>query len=112
MNGGLTGLERHEGGSGQRKLNVVAPEAKGYTGSYLIKTLDFMDSSLAVTDVKVACLMCSAMYPQDCGERCEGTLNMDLNIPEQKQDKQKRWSCSCRSRQQTLQHCLTSLKDW
>ncbi|XP_042610311.1 uncharacterized protein LOC109072976 isoform X3 [Cyprinus carpio] len=84
------------GGSGQRKLNVVAPEAKGYTGSYLIKTLDFMDSSLAVTDVKVACLMCSAMYPQDCGERCEGTLNMDLNIPEQKQDKQKRWSCSYR----------------
>lgn len=26
------------GGSGQRKLNVVAPEAEGYTGSYLIKT--------------------------------------------------------------------------
>lgn len=29
----------HSGGSGQRKLNVVAPEAKGYTGSYLIKTV-------------------------------------------------------------------------
>lgn len=29
----------HSGGSGQRKLNVVAPEAEGYTGSYLIKTV-------------------------------------------------------------------------
>lgn len=28
----------HSGGSGQRKLNIVAPEAEGYTGSYLIKT--------------------------------------------------------------------------
>lgn len=29
----------HSGGSGQRKLNIVAPEAEGYTGSYLIKTV-------------------------------------------------------------------------
>ncbi|XP_058631532.1 uncharacterized protein LOC131540548 [Onychostoma macrolepis] len=56
-----------------------------------------MDSSLAVMDVKVSCPMCSAMYPEDyievhastCGERYEGTPNTDLNIAEQKQDKQK-----------------------
>ncbi len=29
----------HSGGSGQRNLNVVAPEAEGYTGYYLIKTV-------------------------------------------------------------------------
>ncbi|XP_048017316.1 uncharacterized protein LOC125280751 isoform X2 [Megalobrama amblycephala] len=32
-------LYKAVGGSGQRKLNVVAPEAEGYTGSYLIKTV-------------------------------------------------------------------------
>ncbi|KAA0710511.1 hypothetical protein E1301_Tti012593 [Triplophysa tibetana] len=31
-------LYKAVGGSGQRKLNVVAPEGYGYTGSYLIKT--------------------------------------------------------------------------
>lgn len=32
----------HSDGSGQRKLNLVAPEAEGYTGSYLIKTAVFI----------------------------------------------------------------------
>ncbi|KAK7126586.1 hypothetical protein R3I94_017923 [Phoxinus phoxinus] len=183
-------LYKAVGGSGQRKLNIVAPEAEGYTGSYLIKiaggkgclyimplqgTLDIsplpysakefekmpkarctkcftdmpvqllavhvqecetdpcidisdceseprdyslsdsevpsistkveddhanlgdeLDSYSAVIDVKVPCPVCSAMYSEDfievhastCGERIQDRPNIDLDITEQKQDKQ------------------------